>query len=180
MENITELNRLQEKAVELQEAFVTYTPNEERIRFRDLQRENQVLSQLVKQYESTLEIIMSKFRSQTHLIQQERQELRDNTDRILDQERTENELLREENTRLTEHLGKCIQVMREASSANDEADVAMLVAGLAKENETLRAMLIASLPNHPSHTTQPLKSTLIDESGIMPLPLRANEATLSN
>ncbi|KAH6576614.1 hypothetical protein BASA62_001308 [Batrachochytrium salamandrivorans] len=173
-DNLAEINRLRNKADELQEAFTSFKPNEERIRFRRLQKENQVLSQLVKQYESTLEVIMGKFRTQTNLIQQERMALRADAEKMLHDER--------KNTRLAEHLDQCAHVMREVSSSNDEADVAMLVAGLAKENETLRSMLIASLPNYPTQTAS--FSTKLAESpnGIMEtsLPLQASGEILQS
>ncbi|KAH6583685.1 hypothetical protein BASA60_001330 [Batrachochytrium salamandrivorans] len=181
-DNLAEINRLRNKADELQEAFTSFKPNEERIRFRRLQKENQVLSQLVKQYESTLEVIMGKFRTQTNLIQQERMALRADAEKMLHDERNENAMLRIENTRLAEHLDQCAHVMREVSSSNDEADVAMLVAGLAKENETLRSMLIASLPNYPTQTAS--FSTKLAESpnGIMEtsLPLQASGEILQS
>nr|KAJ3421244.1 hypothetical protein HK105_004129 [Polyrhizophydium stewartii] len=66
---------------------------------------------------------------------------------MLEEERAENAQLRLENARLAEHLARCVQTMRDAANADEEAEVAMLVAGLAKENETLRSMLIASLPS---------------------------------
>ncbi|KAH6584354.1 hypothetical protein BASA61_007519 [Batrachochytrium salamandrivorans] len=162
-DNLAEINRLRNKADELQEAFTSFKPNEERIRFRRLQKENQVLSQL-------------------NLIQQERMALRADAEKMLHDERNENAMLRIENTRLAEHLDQCAHVMREVSSSNDEADVAMLVAGLAKENETLRSMLIASLPNYPTQTAS--FSTKLAESpnGIMEtsLPLQASGEILQS
>nr|KAJ3421243.1 hypothetical protein HK105_004128 [Polyrhizophydium stewartii] len=77
-QNTSELGQLQEKAAELQaavpalakggeQALAPYAPtkDDDRIRFKELQKENRILSQLVKQHESTLEVVMSKFRLQT-------------------------------------------------------------------------------------------------------------------
>eukprot|EP00842_Homolaphlyctis_polyrhiza_P004535 jgi/Hompol1/5082/HPOL_004161-RA len=143
--NLTELHALQEKAVELQKAFDEQSLDEDQVKFKELLKESQVLAQLVKQYESTLEVVMSKFRAQTNLAQRERQETRKDIERMLEEERKENALLRMENTRLADYLSRSVQVMRQAISIDDESDVSRLVSGLAKENETLRTMLIASL-----------------------------------
>ncbi|TPX71513.1 hypothetical protein SpCBS45565_g01042 [Spizellomyces sp. 'palustris'] len=109
-------------------------------RYAELQKENQLLNQLIKQYESTLEIVMSKFRSQAQSIQKEKRELQLKLERTLEEERAINTTLRTENTTLQEQLDSCIRVIREAVSM-DEVDMDMVVSGMAKENETLRQML---------------------------------------
>ncbi|KNC97919.1 uncharacterized protein SPPG_06909 [Spizellomyces punctatus DAOM BR117] len=109
-------------------------------RYAELQKENQLLNQLIKQYESTLEIVMSKFRSQAQSIQKEKRELQLKLERTLEEERAINTTLRTENKTLQEQLDSCMRVIREAVSV-DEVDMDMVVSGMAKENETLRQML---------------------------------------
>ncbi|KAJ3327010.1 hypothetical protein HDU76_012436 [Blyttiomyces sp. JEL0837] len=67
-------------------------------RIVELQKENRLLNQLIKQYESTMEVIMSKFRAQT----------------------LANQSLREENMRLAEKLDESVNVIRLALRTMDE------------------------------------------------------------
>ncbi|KAI9092669.1 hypothetical protein DFS34DRAFT_632722 [Phlyctochytrium arcticum] len=109
-------------------------------RYGDIQRENQLLNQTIKQYETTLEILMTKFRSQAHSIQKEKHDLQLKLEHTLQEERVNNTSLKNENTILQEQLSNCLRVMREALNA-DDVNVDVVLGGMAKENETLRQML---------------------------------------
>ncbi|KAJ3279331.1 hypothetical protein HK104_001555 [Borealophlyctis nickersoniae] len=113
-------------------------------RFAELQKENQLLNQTIKQYESTLEIVMSKFRAQTQTIQRERHEVQRQLERVLEDERQTNRALREENLVLQERLDTSLRVMREAVRVDEETDVNSLITSLASENENLRQLLTLS------------------------------------
>ncbi|KAJ3196155.1 hypothetical protein HK101_009895 [Irineochytrium annulatum] len=85
-------------------------------KYSELLKENRLLNQLIKQYESTLEVIMAKFRVQTAL--------QIEWSRNLDQERQENSRLRLENVRLSERLDESVNVIRMAIEADDETELA--------------------------------------------------------
>ncbi|KAJ3282713.1 hypothetical protein HDU79_009703 [Rhizoclosmatium sp. JEL0117] len=88
----------------------------------ELQRETRILNHLIKQYEATIEVIMTKFRLQTDLIQKQKQSMQIEADRKLAAEQAANEELRQENIRLQAKLQESIQVMRLALLAYDDAD----------------------------------------------------------
>lgn len=95
-------------------------PGDDATKVLELVKENRTMNQLLKQYESTLEIIMSKFRAQTSAIYAEKQSILDEAGRLLEQERTENRKLREENLRLTEQLDESTEVIRRALHSMDD------------------------------------------------------------
>ncbi|KAI8895486.1 hypothetical protein BC833DRAFT_601069 [Globomyces pollinis-pini] len=64
--NLSLLKELQHKAEDLE--LLTITPDESYLRYKELQKENNVLNLLLKQYESTLDVIMKKFRAQTVML----------------------------------------------------------------------------------------------------------------
>ncbi|KAI8907015.1 hypothetical protein DFJ77DRAFT_514149 [Powellomyces hirtus] len=109
-------------------------------RYVELQKENQLLNQLIKQYESTLEVVMGKFRTQAQMIQKEKHDLQLKLEHALREERATILQLRGENTALQTHLGTCLNVMRDAVAV-DDTNLDMLLTGLVKENEGLRNML---------------------------------------
>ncbi|KAJ3158483.1 hypothetical protein HDU86_002708 [Geranomyces michiganensis] len=109
-------------------------------RYVELQKENQLLNQLIKQYESTLEVVMGKFRSQAQAIQKEKHDLQLKLERSLHDERQTISQLRGENTALQTQLGTCLNVMRQAVAVDDD-NVDVLLAGLVRENEGLREMM---------------------------------------
>ncbi|KAJ3037170.1 hypothetical protein HDV00_001981 [Rhizophlyctis rosea] len=117
-------------------------------KYAELQKENQLLNQTIKQYETTLEIIMAKFRTQAQTIQKEKHDLQLQLERVLEEERQSNEALRQENCSLQEQLSTSLQVMRQAVQADEESNAENMFASLAKENENLRQLLsISSVPS---------------------------------
>ncbi|KAI8822213.1 uncharacterized protein EV422DRAFT_619343 [Fimicolochytrium jonesii] len=110
-------------------------------RYLELQKENQILNQIIKQYETTLEVVMGKFRSQAQSIQKDKHEQKIRMERSLKDERGTITHLRAENATLRSHLGTCLNVMRQAVAAADDTDTDALLAGLSKENQGLREML---------------------------------------
>ncbi|KAJ3275221.1 hypothetical protein HDV01_000946 [Terramyces sp. JEL0728] len=125
----------------------TLTADENIIKYKQLQKENntytryepQVLNHLLKQYESTLDIIMKKFRLQTILIQKEKQSFKKDFILKLEKEQQENEELRQENKELKEKLLNFVSITRELLKEDDETE--SLVVKLQTENETLRKIL---------------------------------------
>ncbi|ORY44392.1 hypothetical protein BCR33DRAFT_785076 [Rhizoclosmatium globosum] len=93
----------------------------------ELQRETRILNHLIKQYEATIEVIMTKFRLQTVRggvgpNSKAKAKYADEADRKLAAEQAANEELRQENIRLQAKLQESIQVMRLALLAYDDAD----------------------------------------------------------
>ncbi|KAJ3255047.1 hypothetical protein HK103_006667 [Boothiomyces macroporosus] len=117
----------------------TLTADENIIKYKQLQKENNVLNHLLKQYESTLDIIMKKFRLQTILIQKEKQSFKKDFILKLEKEQFENEELRQENKELKEKLLNFVSITRELLKEDDETE--SLVVKLQTENETLRKIL---------------------------------------
>ncbi|KAJ3322572.1 hypothetical protein HDV06_002949 [Boothiomyces sp. JEL0866] len=117
----------------------TLTADENIIKYKQLQKENTVLNHLLKQYESTLDIIMKKFRLQTILIQKEKQSFKKDFLLKLEKEQMENEELRQENKELKEKLLNFVSITRELLKEDDETE--SLVVKLQTENETLRKIL---------------------------------------
>ncbi|KAJ3177969.1 hypothetical protein HDU85_005686 [Gaertneriomyces sp. JEL0708] len=109
-------------------------------RYAELQKENQILNQTIKQYETTLEILMVKFRQQAQQIHNSTISSHTQLRSILDTERSLNASLREENTRLQEQLDDCIRVMRESLNADDD-DMQSVLAGVVEENRVLKQAL---------------------------------------
>jgi hypothetical protein len=77
-ENSREIQQIYNKTLRLQEELIDTSPSTsfnldlDRIKLLELQAENQTLAALLKQYESAIEIIMSKFRLQTEMLNQNR------------------------------------------------------------------------------------------------------------
>ncbi|KAJ3178454.1 hypothetical protein HDU87_003528 [Geranomyces variabilis] len=109
-------------------------------RYMELQKENQMLNQHIKQCEGTLEVVMSKFRSQAQAFQKEKHDFQLKLERSLRDERQTILQLRGENAALQTQLGTCLSVMRQAVAADDD-NVDVLLAGLMRENEGLREMM---------------------------------------
>ncbi|KAJ3406250.1 hypothetical protein HDV05_006114 [Chytridiales sp. JEL 0842] len=90
--------------------------------FIDLVKENRSLNQTIKQYEATMGVIMSKFRLQATSINKEKEALQKTARQLLEDEREQNQKLREENTRLVEKLEESFNVIRQALRADAEDD----------------------------------------------------------
>ncbi|KAJ3055225.1 hypothetical protein HK097_011108 [Rhizophlyctis rosea] len=110
-------------------------------KYAELQKENQLLNQTIKQYETTLEIIMAKFRAQTQTIQKEKHDLQLQLESVLEEERQSNAILRKENTFLQERLDESLQVMRQAVRSDEDSNVEGFFTSLTQENESLREIL---------------------------------------
>ncbi|KAI8813585.1 hypothetical protein BJ742DRAFT_672528, partial [Cladochytrium replicatum] len=112
-------------------------------RFSELHKENQLLNQLIKQYESTLEVVMGKFRAQTQNIARDKQELHAQLERAVEEERFEKDQLRLQNLILQEQVDSCFRIIREAVRADEEEEekAGAFVSSMMNENETLRTML---------------------------------------
>ncbi|KAJ3121934.1 hypothetical protein HK100_012181 [Physocladia obscura] len=92
-------------------------------RVAELQRETRILNQLTKQYEATIEVIMSKFRLQTDMIQKEKERMKREAEMELAEERAANEELRRENIQLQIQLQHSVHVVREALLAYEQDDI---------------------------------------------------------
>ncbi|ORX79810.1 hypothetical protein BCR32DRAFT_294200 [Anaeromyces robustus] len=118
-------------------------------KYIDLSKENQMLNQVVKDYESTLDIIMNKYRLQTKSMQSEKQNLQLKLENDIFREKSNVQKLMNENKELQEKLNRSINVMREALSASEESenDNDLLIQSLINENNGLKSMLQISQMN---------------------------------
>ncbi|KAI8610608.1 hypothetical protein BC830DRAFT_1144955 [Chytriomyces sp. MP71] len=92
-------------------------------RLIDLQRENKILSNLVKQYEATIEVIMGKFRLQTDLVHKQKIAIQRECDFELAKEKQLNDELRKENIALADKLQESVDVVRFVlANSEDEAE----------------------------------------------------------
>ncbi|KAJ3211586.1 hypothetical protein HDU82_005513 [Entophlyctis luteolus] len=91
-----------------------------RTRILELQRETRILHQLTKQYEATIEVIMSKFRLQADLVQKEKERMKREADAELAQQMEMNADLRQENVELQTKLYESVEVIRMALQAQGE------------------------------------------------------------
>ncbi|KAJ3117716.1 hypothetical protein HDU96_005846 [Phlyctochytrium bullatum] len=96
----------------------------------ELLKENRVLNQLIRQYEATLEVVMSKFRAQTSLIQREKKVLQDEWHANLLAARAENDSLRKENILLSEQLEESMKAIRQALQADEYPSAAAAESGV--------------------------------------------------
>ncbi|ORX51407.1 hypothetical protein BCR36DRAFT_411873 [Piromyces finnis] len=112
-------------------------------KYIDLSKENQMLNQVVKDYESTLDIIMNKYRLQSKTMQSEKQNLQLKFEIEISKEKSYVQNLLKENKELQEKLDRCIFVMREALSASEENDNdnEFLIQSLINENNGLKNIL---------------------------------------
>ncbi|KAJ3393924.1 hypothetical protein HDU92_007404 [Lobulomyces angularis] len=123
----------------------------ESLKLSEIGKENIILNQLIKQYESTLELVINKLKVQTQLLHKEKLDFQIRLDQALEQEKKKNELLMEENFDLKKKLDSSLNTIRrsiELSSDND--GVTLVVSGLMKENENLRNLLNISHVNDGS------------------------------
>ncbi|KAJ3225442.1 hypothetical protein HK099_006813 [Clydaea vesicula] len=123
----------------------------ENLKLSEIGKENIILNQLIKQYESTLELVINKLKVQTQLLHKEKLDFQIRLDQALEQEKKKNELLMEENFDLKKKLDSSLNTIRrsiELSSDND--GVTLVVSGLMKENENLRNLLNISHVNDGS------------------------------
>ncbi|KAJ3129553.1 hypothetical protein HK098_001029 [Nowakowskiella sp. JEL0407] len=135
---------LNQEVLENELSKVPHDPAEYETKYLELQRENQVLNHLIKEYDSAMHIIMSKYRAKTDSFHREKQELQLQFDKALDQEKIYNENLTLENLNLRHQLHSSFEVIRTALN-NDEDDlVASELVRVQKENETLRELLAIS------------------------------------
>jgi len=122
-------------------------------KYIDLSKENQMLNQVVKDYESTLDIIMNKYRLQTKTMQSEKQNLQLKLENDIFKEKSNVQKLMNENKELQEKLNRCISVMREALAASEEVDNdnELLIQSLINENNGLKSILQISQMNDTSN-----------------------------
>ncbi|KAG4106293.1 hypothetical protein H8356DRAFT_1025615 [Neocallimastix lanati (nom. inval.)] len=112
-------------------------------KYIDLSKENQILNQVVKDYESTLDIIMNKYRLQTKTMQSEKQNLQVQLENDIFKEKKHVQDLMKENKELQEKFNRCISVIREALLVSEESDNdnELLIQSLINENNGLKDML---------------------------------------
>ncbi|KAI8838888.1 hypothetical protein BJ741DRAFT_600882 [Chytriomyces cf. hyalinus JEL632] len=91
-------------------------------RIIELQRENKILNNLIKQYEASIEAIMIKFRLQTDLVQKRKHSMQREADAELAKEKAVNDELRRENILLAAKLNESVNVIRLALVAHDNDD----------------------------------------------------------
>ncbi|TPX45470.1 hypothetical protein SeLEV6574_g03846 [Synchytrium endobioticum] len=98
----------------------SHQQQEQNVKYLDLQKEVQVLNQIIKQYESTLDIVMGKLRAQAVTAQREKMELQVKLQKALDDERAISQSLRTENAILQSRLDDAFRAIREALGAASE------------------------------------------------------------
>ncbi|KAJ3342266.1 hypothetical protein HDU93_002739 [Gonapodya sp. JEL0774] len=108
----------------------------------DLVRENQALNQVLRDYESALEMIMVKFRAQANSAQREKRDVEIRAGALLQEERQKSFILSEENAALRQRLNQAMAVMRDALAAEESSDEnTVRITALLEENLGLRRML---------------------------------------
>ncbi|KAI9152528.1 hypothetical protein H9P43_009320 [Blastocladiella emersonii ATCC 22665] len=112
-------------------------------RIVELQRDNAHLMGTLKEYESTLELIMGKFRAQVQLAQQEKKRIYAECQAQLDAEKRRSETLAEEKVSALSHLETAQAVMRESLrlSAEEHASLLQSISTYDAELATLRSAL---------------------------------------
>ncbi|KNE61045.1 hypothetical protein AMAG_06800, partial [Allomyces macrogynus ATCC 38327] len=112
-------------------------------RIEALQQDNAALAATLKEYESTLELIMSKFRAQVQAAQDDKKRLHRDLQVHLAAERDRSDQLAREKTQAMEKLDAAQAIMRTSLrlAAEEDRDWAEQVAALQVEVETLRATL---------------------------------------
>ncbi|CAG8444144.1 14351_t:CDS:2 [Ambispora leptoticha] len=108
---------------------------------QQLNEENASLSSLVKEYETTLQVMMSKFRVQAHEIQQSKLQMQREYESLLEEERKKNAQISLENMQLHSHLSAIGNLVRQAYDVQTDLDTEILLESLCIENLGLREML---------------------------------------
>ncbi|CAO3594932.1 unnamed protein product [Absidia cylindrospora] len=132
--------------------------SQSKARNQELEQECAELQDLVKQYESSLELIAGKLRTHSHISSERELQLRREYEALLDAEKDTTTSLFMENTFLQSQLVKLSEMLRNTY----EQDTTMVVVDtqlhqLMTENQGLRAMLKISeqQPNSPSTSASP-------------------------
>lgn len=120
-------------------------PNTAVVMMREKEKENQLLQLLLRQYESTLDIVMKKFRTQTGLIHDKKLREHSDLESALQAEQAENDRLVAENTALHSLLEKCTRAMREALSSIDTSEpISLHVAGYISHANSTESAIFTS------------------------------------
>ncbi|CAJ0842023.1 4027_t:CDS:2 [Entrophospora sp. SA101] len=120
--------------LERQNAFLTFENQQ-------LNEENSELSLIIKEYENTLQIIMNKFRSQSYEVQQNKLELKQHYESLLNEEKSQKEQIISENVSLQTHISTISSLVRQAYDAQSDLENDILLESLIIENQGLRQML---------------------------------------
>ncbi|KAG9298760.1 hypothetical protein G9A89_012828 [Geosiphon pyriformis] len=141
---------------------------------QQLNEENAALSLLVKEYETTLQVVMSKFRIQAHEIQQSKLQMQREYEIMLEEETQKTSKASLENAELHSHLSIIGTLVRQAYDFQSDLDTEILLQSLCIENQGLREMLRISAVNNalfqdeksteirPDDFLQRTKTSLID------------------
>ena len=107
-----------------------------------LQSENRQLSHFLKEYESTLESVMDKFRHQAHQAQKERLQLQRTYEQLLLAERNDISALHDTNVHLQSNVVRIAHaVAKQYDTEEGDIDDNALIIELETENKHLRVML---------------------------------------
>ncbi|CAG8563837.1 2017_t:CDS:10 [Ambispora gerdemannii] len=165
---------------------------------QQLNEENASLSSLVKEYETTLQVMMSKFRLQAHEIQQSKLQMQREYESLLEKERRKNAQISLENVQLHLHLTAVGNLVRQAYDVQTDLDTEILLESLCIENLGLREMLgidpnnthfqdekvttsISSTPTTSNGCSNPATSTKLSSiDGIIRSSSASNKNTISN
>ena len=106
----------------------------------EAQRENQLLTQTLKDYDSTLRLTMSKFRAVLQQSDAEKSKCRADYEELLQRDRERMEKLELENLQLREQLESVGRGMRESlrNGIDEDNELIRVLAMVQRENETLR------------------------------------------
>ncbi|CAG8452169.1 7051_t:CDS:2 [Paraglomus brasilianum] len=102
--------------------------------------ENAYLSSTVKEYETTLQYLMSKFRLHSYRIQQNKLDLQREHENLILAERVKRDQLEKENALLQAKIVSVAEILRKAVGYQNDPETIALVKSLLIENEVLREL----------------------------------------
>ncbi|CAG8659936.1 22138_t:CDS:2 [Cetraspora pellucida] len=108
---------------------------------RQLNEENSELLSIIKEYETTLQIVMMKFRIQSCEIQRSKLDMQRDYEALLDEERATTSQVLSENVTLQSYISNISSLVREAYDAQTDLDTDILIESLKVENQGLKQML---------------------------------------
>ncbi|CAG8456967.1 17517_t:CDS:2 [Acaulospora morrowiae] len=108
---------------------------------QQLNEENSELLAIIKEYETTLQVMMNKFRVQAYEIQQSKFDMQRDYEALLEEERRAKSQVLVEHASLLSQISKVGSIVREAYDAQTNIDTDILVESLYIENQGLRQLL---------------------------------------
>ncbi|KAF0552912.1 hypothetical protein C2G38_2144408 [Gigaspora rosea] len=108
---------------------------------RQLNEENSELLSIIKEYETTLQIVMKKFRIQSCEIQRSKLDMQRDYEALLEEERATTSQVLSENVTLQSYISSISSLVREAYNAQTDLDTDILIESLKVENQGLKQML---------------------------------------